>query len=185
MAQDQAALQDALRMTAVALTEADIPFALCGSYAAWARGAPEPRHDADFVIQEKDVDRAREAIAAAGLDVHEPAENWLFKAYHRGELVDILFRMQGEPVHPDLFDRVDELEVLAVRMPVLGATDVISGQLRVLGEHYCDYARLLPIARALREQIDWPAVRAVVSDNPYARAFLFLIEELGVVEPAA
>jgi hypothetical protein len=180
-------LHDGLRMAAVALGDAGIPYALCGGYAAWARGAPEPQHDADFVIMEKDVDKARAAIAAAGLDVRDPAENWLFKAYHQDALIDVLFRMCGEQVDPGIFERADTIEVLAVRMPVLSATDVLAGQLRVLGEHYCDFARLLPTARALREQIEWTQVRQVVGDNPYARAFLYLIEELGVAEarPAA
>jgi len=182
---ERTALHDGLRLAAVALTEAEIPFALCGGYAAWARGAPEPEHDADFVIREEDIDVAREAIAAAGLDVAQPAENWLFKAFHNGALVDILFRMSGEPVDPALFERAETLEVLAVRMPVLSATDVLAGQLSVLAEHYCDMGHLLPIARALREQIDWDHVRAVVKDNPYARAFLYLTDELGITAPAA
>ncbi|MEE6272587.1 hypothetical protein [Georgenia wangjunii] len=183
MADDEReALHDGLRRAGVALADADIPYALCGSYAAWARGAPEPDHDADFVIREEDVDRARAAVAAAGLDVHEPAENWLFKAYNRGALVDVLFRVCGEPVEPDLFERADMLEVLAVRMPVISATDIISSKLRVLGEHYCDFSRLLPLARALREQIDWDRVRDEVSDSPYARAFLSLVEDLGVLQ---
>ena len=174
------ALQDGLRKTAVALSQADIPYALCGGYAAWARGAPEPEHDADFVIQEGDVDKAKAAIAASGLEVKDPAEDWLFKAFHDGQLVDVLFRMCGEPVEKALFERCDQLEVLAVRMPVMEATDMLSAKLRVLGEHYCDFARLLPVARALREQIDWPRLRAEIEGNPYARAFMFLIDELGV-----
>jgi hypothetical protein len=184
MAEDEReALQDGLRMAAAALTEAKIPFALCGSYAAWVRGAPEPEHDADFVIKEEHIEQAREAIAGAGLDVHEPAENWLFKAYHKGQLVDVLYRMCGEPVGDDLFERADLLEVLAVRMPVLSATDVLSSKLRTLGEHYCDFGKLLPLTRALREQIDWQRVQDEVSYSPYARAFLKLIEDLQIVEP--
>ena len=76
MSEDRAALQDALRLTAVALEDAGIPFALVGGYAAWARGAPEPSHDADFAVREQDVPRAREAIAAAGLELVDPPENW-------------------------------------------------------------------------------------------------------------
>lgn len=182
MVDDRDALHDGLRMTAAALAEAEIPHALVGGYAAWARGAPEPSHDADFAIREVDVDRAREVLREAGLEITEPTENWLFKAYHGGELIDILYRMVGEPIDDDLLDRTDELEVLAVRMPVLSATEIMTSKLRVVGEHYCDFSRLLPVARAMREQIDWPEVRARVDDNPYARAFLFLLDELGVVE---
>ena len=176
----RAALQDGLRLTAVALSRADIPYALCGGYAAWARGAPEPEHDADFVIREDDIDRAKAAIAAAGLEVKDPAEDWLFKAFHQGQLVDVLFRMVGQPVTDEMFARAGEIEVLAVRMPVLEATDVLSAKMRVMNEHYCDLAQLLPVARALREQIDWPRLRAEIAPNPYARAFLYLLDELGV-----
>jgi hypothetical protein len=48
----------------------------------------------------------------------------------------------------------------------------------VLGPHRCDFAVLLPIVRALREQLDWPQVRAQTSDSPYAEAFLLLAERL-------
>ena len=180
MDDDRAALQDALRLTAVALEDAGIPFALVGGYAAWAWGAPEPSHDADFAVREADVSRAREAIGAAGLELADPPENWLFKAYHRGALVDVLFRMVGEPVTDAMLARSDVLEVLAVRMPVLGATDILSAKMRVLGEHYCDFTRLLGMARALREQVDWERLRAETAGHPFARAFLHLVHELGV-----
>ncbi len=174
------ALQDALRMAAVALEDAGIPFALVGGYAAWARGAPEPDHDADFAITEEDVPRAQEALAAAGLEVREPAENWLFKAFHHGALVDILFRMVGEPISREMLDRSDTMEVLAVRMPVLDATDIISAKMRVLGEHYCDFTRMIAMVRALREQVDWERVRTETAETPYGRAFLLLVHELGI-----
>ena len=127
------------------------------------------------------MDTAKSAIAAAGLDVREPAENWLFKAYHHGALVDVLFRMVGDPVTPELLARSEVLEVLAVRMPVLDATDILSAKMRVLGEHYCDFTWLLPTARALREQIDWDRVRAETHGQPYAEAFLHLLGALGIV----
>ena len=182
MADDErVALQDGVLKAAVALGPADSPDALCGGYAAWARGAPAPDHDADFVIREKDVERARTAIAAAGLDVRDPAEDWLLKAYNDGQLIDILFRLNGEQVEDAFFERADVLEVLAVRMPVMSSTDLVSTKLRVLGEHCCDFGRLLPVVRAVREQVDWEAVRRDCADNPYAKAFLYLADELGLL----
>mgnify|MGYP001128855690 FL=1 len=180
MSEDRAALQDALRLTAVALEAPGIPSALVGGYAAWARGAPEPSHDADFAVREQDVPRAREAIAAAALALAHPPENWLFKAYYQGALVDVLFRMVGEPVTEEMLAGSDVLEVLAVRMPVLSATDILSAKMRVLGEHYCDFTPLLGMARALREQVDWARVRDETAAYPYARAFLTLVHELDV-----
>jgi hypothetical protein len=72
------------------------------------------------------------------------------------------------------------MEVLAVRMPVLDATDIISAKMRVLGEHYCDFTRMIAMVRALREQVDWDRVRAETAETPYGRAFLLLVHELGI-----
>jgi hypothetical protein len=91
--------------------------------------------------------------------------------------------MAGQQIDEGLFERCDTLPVLAVRMPVMEATDILSTKLLVLEEHYCDFARILPVARALREQIDWARLRGEVGDNPYARAFLYLLDELDIASP--
>ncbi len=72
------------------------------------------------------------------------------------------------------------LDVLAIRMPVLPPTLVVSERLRSLNEHHCDFAALLPAARAVREQVDWDAVRVATADNDFAAAFLMLIDRLGI-----
>ena len=181
MTDEQSALREGLRRVAVALRQAEIPYALGGSYAAWVRGAPEPDHDADFLIRPEDIERAKVAIDAAGLEVEDPTEDWLFKAFYEGELVDILFRVCGEPVDDELLDSADELEVLAIRMPVLSATDLMSTKMRVLGEHYLDLSRSLPVARALREQIDFGDVRRRTEGSPFGRAFFVIAEGLEIV----
>lgn len=178
--EERAALRDAVRLGAVTLREAGVPFALCGGYAAFARGAPEPDHDVDFVLRPQDAGRAREALHEAGLDVVEPAEDWLFKAFHRGALVDLIVELGGAPVDDDLLATADEQEVLAVRMPVLPPTLVLGSKIAALAEHDCDYGALLPAVRALREQVDWTAVREHVAGNPYAETFLVLTDRLGV-----
>ena len=78
-------------------------------------------------------------------------------------------------------DDVEMMEVQSVEMPVLSATDVIAQKLGALDEHYCDFSSLLPVARALREQVDWAYVREQVSDNDFAVVFLVLLERLGIV----
>jgi len=174
-------VRDLLKRTAVALKQADVPFALCGGYAAWVRGAPEPVHDADFLVAADDADRARKALADAGLDVVEPAEDWLIKVMGEKAFVDVLWRTCGQPVETDLIDRSEVLTVLSVQMPVLATTDIVVTKLMALDEHYCDFSRMLPVARALREQVDWPAVRRAVADNDFAVVFLDLLDRLDVV----
>jgi hypothetical protein len=40
---------------------------------------------------------------------------------------------------------------------------------------------MLPVARALREQVDWVEVSRAVADNDFAVVFLDLLDRLGVV----
>jgi hypothetical protein len=178
---DRDEIRDLLKRTAVALKQGDVPFALCGGYAAWVRGAPEPDHDADFLLPAAEADRAAKVLADAGLEVQEPAEDWLFKVVAGGSFVDVLWRTCGRPVESDLIERADVRPVLSVQMPVLAATDIVVTKLMALDEHYCDFARMLPVARALREQVDWPEVARAVEDNDFAVVFLELLDRLDVV----
>jgi hypothetical protein len=73
------------------------------------------------------------------------------------------------------------MPVLSVHMPVLTATDIVVTKLLALDEHYCDFGRMLPVARALREQVDWPHVRGAAEGNDFAVVFLQLLRRLGVV----
>jgi hypothetical protein len=79
-----------------------------------------------------------------------------------------------------MLDRAEEMPVEAVRMPVVAATDLLLNKLLAFTEHYCDLATVLPLARALREQIDWNLVRRATAHSPYAEAFLLAAERLGI-----
>ena len=66
-------------------------------------------------------------------------------------------------------------------MPVLSATDVTTEKLLAMDEHYCDLGAVLPIMRALREQVDWDVVRRRTTGAPFAETVLFLLERLEVL----
>src|ERR1700751_2501279 len=72
-------LREALRVAASALKESGPRFALAGSYALWASGAPEPRHDVDLLVTEADTTAAVTTLRDAGFTVEHPPEDWLFK----------------------------------------------------------------------------------------------------------
>ncbi len=178
-------IRDLLKRTAVALKEAGVPFALCGGYAAWVRGAPEPDHDADFLVPEAEAERAAKVLGEAGLEVQDPPEDWLTKVVSGNSFVDVLWRTCGHPVETELIERSEVLPVLSIHMPVLTATDILVTKLMALDEHYCDFSRMLPVARALREQVDWSEVEKAVAENDFAVVFLELLDRLGVVPRAS
>ena len=179
---DDQPLRVAMKKVATALKGANVPFALSGGYASWARGGPEPSHDVDFVLLADDVTHALQVLDAAGLRVVEPPEDWLVKVYDGDALVDLIFRPAERPVTREQLDAANEVRVDSVVMPVQSATDLLAAKLLVLNEHYCDFARLFPHVRALREQVDWPALHEVVGHSPFARSFLALCGELGIAE---
>jgi hypothetical protein len=180
-------VQDELLRTLVkvanALRAADIRFALTGGCAVYARGGPATEHDVDLLVKEEDVHTARSALVAAGLRAADAPEDWLLKVYDGDSLVDLLHRPNERPVTDEMLDQAEELPVSSVTLPVMPATEVMISKLLVLDGHRCDFSELLPFARALREQIDWPQVRKSTADSPYAEAFLVLIERLDLVPP--
>lgn len=174
------ALREALRCAASALKEHGPDFALAGGYALWAYGGPEPTHDVDMIVAETDVSTAATVLGKAGFRIERPPEDWLFKAHLGASMVDVLHRVNGRIVEPATLEDAEERVVLAISMPVLPPTVVFIQRLRALTEHYCDFAKLIPGARAVREQLDWDRIAAETADNAFAVAFLVLVDHLGL-----
>lgn len=179
---DQRDLREALKIVAVALKETGLPFSLIGGYGVWARGGPEPDHDVDFLIAAEDAPVVARALADRDLQVVQPPEDWLFKVYIDDAMVDVIFGPKGVRADHDLLERSTPLEVLSVSMPVLPATDLLVLKLNALSEHHCNFALLIPVARALREQVDWRRVRHETADNDFAAALLFLLARLEIID---
>jgi hypothetical protein len=172
---------DAMKVSARALREADIPFVLGGGMASWARGGPETDHDVDFMIRPEDADHALEALGAIGLRTEKPPEQWLYKAWHDDVLIDLIFSPLGVPLEDHWFANAEDLEVRAVAMKVASLEDVISASLLALSEQWLRYEGVVTIARTLREQVDWDEVRRRTAESPFAKAFFTLVEELDIV----
>ncbi|MGZ6778029.1 MAG: hypothetical protein ACXVGO_03430 [Mycobacterium sp.] len=174
-------LRDALKQAASALKAHGPEFALAGSYALWAYGGPEPVHDVDFVVAERDIESAALTLEKAGFRIERTPEDWLFKACVEQEFViDVLHQLNGTPVDAGAIASAEELDVMAIRMRVLPPTRVLTEKLNSLNEHHCDFAELLPAVRAVREQVDWERLRADTAHNDFAVAFLVLSDRLGI-----
>lgn len=170
-----------LKRVAATLKQAEVPFALGGSFAVYAHGGHSGEHDVDFLLREEDVERALEALVATGFRAERPPEDWLVKVYDEDRMVDLIHHPLDTPVTEEtLADTVPRV-VDAIVMPCVTATQLMIHKLLSFTEHYCDFTRGLPLARSLREQIDWDRVRKETGQSPYAEAFLLLLERLEVV----
>ena len=177
-------IEATLKKSAAALKAAGIPFLLGGSLASWAHGGPESKHDLDLMLKAEDVPRALEALEAAGLRTEDPPEEWLVKAWDGDTLVDLIHHPTGLPIDDEVLARGAQLNVLAMDLRVMALEDVLVTKLMALDEHALRYESLLPIARALREKVDWHDVRARTASSPFARAFFVMLEGLGVLPEA-
>jgi len=170
-----------LKRVAAILKQAEIPFALGGSFAVYAHGGHSSDHDVDFLLRKQDAEAALEALVAAGFTAERPPEDWLVKVYDEGRLVDLIYRPVESPVTDETLADTVVRPVNAIHMPVLSASTLMVHKLLSFSQHHCDFARGLPLARSLREQIDWARVRRETAHSPYAEVFLILLDRLGVV----
>ena len=84
-----------LKRVAATLREGEIPFALGGGLAAWARGGHPSEHDVDLVIHERHAEAAHEVLQRAGYRTEVPPEGWLIKAFDGEILIDLIHRPSG------------------------------------------------------------------------------------------
>ncbi|WP_318205905.1 hypothetical protein [Streptomyces sp. SCL15-4] len=177
------AILEAAKQIGALLKRAGHPFALAGSVAVYAHGGSRYlQHDADFAILPDDAEAVAASLRQAGLDVRVPPEDWLIKTTCHGQNVDIIFSLAHQPVTREMLDRAHVLPVDSVLMPVLSPTDLIRSLISAFSEHYCDFGSVLPVARAVREKVDWDTVRTACGTEPMPAAFLFLLERLNVID---
>ncbi|MFM9703409.1 MULTISPECIES: nucleotidyltransferase family protein [Streptomyces] len=159
-------------------------FALAGSVAVYAHGGTQNlQHDVDFAIRPEDAESVAQTLREAGLVVYEPPEDWLLKAACLGQQVDLIFELAHQPVTAELLERAERLSVDSVFMPVLSPTDLVHSLVAAFSEHHCDFGAVLPIARTLREKVDWDRVRRACGDEPMPDAFFYFLERLDVIAP--
>lgn len=169
-----------MKRVAAVLKQLDVPFALAGGFAVYAHGGACSDHDVDFLLRRQDLPKVLDALAAAGFAVEQPPEDWLVKVYDDGRTADLIHRPVEHPVTDETLADTVVLLVTSMYLPVLSATALMVHKLLTFSQHHCDFARALPMARSLREQIDWGRVRRETARSPYAEAFLVLLDRLHV-----
>jgi hypothetical protein len=180
-------LLETLKKSVAALDAARVRYLLGGGVGCWVRGGPRSTNDVDLMVQRGDAERALRALTDAGMRAEDPPEQWLFKAWDGDVLVDVIFGPIGLELNDEVMARGEELSFGGMRVRAMALEDILTTKLMAIDEHNLDYGQLLQIARALREQIDWPTLWERTSKHPYAKAFLVLAEELEIAprKPAA
>lgn len=179
---DAEAILESLKRAAAALRDAGIPYAVGGGLAFFAYGGNPSDHDVDLMVREEDAAKAQQVLVDAGMRPEDPPEEWLLKVYDGEVLVDLIFKPEGLPITDEVLARTNELAIEAMHMPVLDLDDALVTRLLAFNERSMDVVGMLPIARAIREKVDWPDVRRRSQASPFAIAFLDLVDRLGIAD---
>jgi hypothetical protein len=96
MQDDPQTFVDVLRRAICALDQVGVGQVVLGSIASVVYGRPGNVGDIDILVRPPEARTALEALSSAGFDTEETDPDWIFKAYDRGVLVDLIFRVKGE-----------------------------------------------------------------------------------------
>jgi predicted nucleotidyltransferase len=78
------------------LDDHGIGYVLIGGQASALLGRPRCSSDIDLLVTPEDASPALDALARAGFHTERINPHWLFKAFSRGVLVDLLFKVRGD-----------------------------------------------------------------------------------------
>jgi predicted nucleotidyltransferase len=144
-------LADAVRV----VEETGLPYGLMGGIGSALHGRPRWTHDIDLFVRPGDAPFILDAFTAAGFRTERKNPQWLFKAFKKDVLVDILFRAMGDIyLDEEMSARIVEREFKGLRLKVIPPEDLIVIKAIVHDEetprHWYDALGML-----VRADLDW------------------------------
>jgi len=119
-----------------ALEAADLPYVLMGGIASAVHGRPRWTHDIDVLVKPPDAKRALETLQAEGFATEETYADWLYKAFKRDVMVDIIFRSAGEIyLDEEMIERSVLAEFRGRLLRIIPAEDLLVMKAVVHDEH--------------------------------------------------
>lgn len=152
---DPAALADVLARAVTAFDVAEVPYLLVGGLASAVLGRPRCSSDVDLLVAPELAPRALETLAEAGFETEVTNPHWLYKAFAKGILVDVMFKSFGDIyLDREMLRRASHYSVLGTRARVIAPEDLIVMKAVVHCEetprHWHDALALLR-----RPDLDW------------------------------
>jgi hypothetical protein len=160
-------MEEALGRAASTLEAAGIPYALMGGLASAAVGRARATRDVDFFLPAETAEAALDALADAGFETERTDPAWLFKAFWRGVLVDLIFRSKGGVrFDAEMAARRRRITVGDTQVPALAPEDILVIKALANAEHVSRHWHdALGIVAA--NEIDWDYLLWRAQGHPY------------------
>ena len=109
-----------------ALGTAGVPALVVGGLVTAAFSRPRTTDDIDLFVQPEHAGAALDALAAAGFDTERTDPMWLYKAWSRGVLVDVIFRSTGDIyLDEEMLERATWQDCRGTRARMISAEDLL------------------------------------------------------------
>lgn len=89
-------IHDVLLEAVNIVEESGIPYAIIGGLAVKNLGRPRVTHDIDFFVTPDDAEKVLKALEAKGFTTQLRDPFWLYKAWKKDILVDVIFKSSGD-----------------------------------------------------------------------------------------
>jgi hypothetical protein len=167
------------------LSEANIPFLVCGSYAleAYTKIARHTK-DLDIFVRPSDFDSALQALCQAGYETHVEFSHWLGKVFSGEDFLDIIFSSGNGTCQVDdtWFSCAIDAEVFGIPVKLCPPEEIIWQKAFIMERERYDGADVAHLLLACGKDLDWP--RLVDRFGPHWRLLLAHLILFGFIYPA-
>lgn len=123
---EDGAFGEVLAEVTALLERADLDYVVFGGIAAVVHGRPRSTEDIDLLVRPEDAKGVLGLLADAGFETAVKDERWIYKAWKRGVLVDVIFRVKREIyLDQEMVDRSRLAEYGGAKVRLLSPEDGI------------------------------------------------------------
>jgi hypothetical protein len=167
------------------LTDAQVPFLVCGAFALQLHtGVDRRTKDLDVSIRPGDCERALRALSGAGYTTTLVFSHWLAKAFSGEDFVDIIFSSGNGlcAVDDSWFAHAVEGTILGVPVKICPPEESIWQKAFIMERERFDGADVAHLLRAYGRDLDWPRLLRLF--GPHWRVLLAQLILFGFIYPA-
>jgi hypothetical protein len=156
------------RRTLHVLSDAGVPFLVGGSHAfLHYTGIVRNTKDFDLFLRREDIERAMEALRAAGYRTELTFPHWLGKAWQHDDFVDLVFSSGNGicAVDDGWFEHAVETQVLNMPVKIVPCEELLWQKSFVMERERFDGADINHMLRTRGDQLDWERLLARYGSN--------------------
>jgi hypothetical protein len=158
-----------------ALDAHQVPYVVGGGIAVWAYGRRRWTKDIDVFVTPDDAEKALTALEAGGFRTEKTDPAWIYKAFKRHEMIDIIFKSKGEIyLDAEALRRGEDRVVDDIRFICMAPEDLIIRKIFSMIEERPDWYDGISVIDGVDGQLDWKYFAKRAEKDP-GRVLSFLL----------